>query len=186
VKRFNVCRPFAGAFQMAVTVRPMTLQETAHIIAYFHAAAPEHLEMLGVDPARLPPVSQWQRFYEQMFDQPVEQRGSYLVSWFYDDQFLGFSTADKIRIGQQANMHLHITNPSLRQQGIGVECVKQTVELYFQTLKLKQLFCEPHAFNEAPNRTLQKAGFKYVKTHMTVPGPLNFHQAVNCWMIERG
>ena len=51
-------------------------------------------------------------------------------------------------------------------------------------LKLKSLFCEPHAFNIGPNRTLQKAGFKYLKTHMTVPGPYNFHQAVNRWVLE--
>jgi hypothetical protein len=29
------------------------------------------------------------------------------------------------------------------------------------------------------------AGFKYAKTHMTVPGPLNYHQAVTRWVIER-
>ena len=39
--------------------------------------------------------------------------------------------------------------------------------------------------NTAPNRTLQKAGFRYLKTHMTVPGPLNFHQAVTQWVTER-
>lgn len=161
---------------MTITVRPMTLQETALIIEYFHEATPEHLEMLGVDPTRLPPALQWQRLYEQILDLPVEQRNSFLVSWLSDETFLGFSTADKISFGQQANMHLHITHPSLRKQGIGVECVRKTVELYFQVLKLKQLFCEPSAFNVAPNRTLQKAGFAYVKTHMTVPGPLNFHQ----------
>jgi hypothetical protein len=48
-----------------------------------------------------------------------------------------------------------------------------------------KIFCEPNAFNVAPNRTLQKAGFKYLKTHKIVPGPLNFHQAVTRWMIER-
>jgi hypothetical protein len=32
---------------------------------------------------------------------------------------------------------------------------------------------------------LQKAGFRYVKTHNTVPGPLNFHQAVTRWVIEK-
>lgn len=170
---------------MSVTVRPMNLQESAQIIAYFHGAAPEYLEMLGVDPTRLPSASQWRRAYEEMFGQPVEQRSSFLVSWFCDGQFAGFSTADKIRVGAQANMHLHLTDPSLRARGIGVEAVRQTVELYFEVLRLKQLFCEPNAFNVAPNRTLQKAGFTYVKTHMTVPGPLNFHQAVNRWMIER-
>ncbi len=62
---------------------------------------------------------------------------------------------------------------------------RRSVDLYFDRLKLKRLFCEPHAFNVAPNRTLQKAGFKYLKTHMTVPGPFNFHQAVTRWVIER-
>ncbi len=154
VKRFDFGRSLAGASQMTVTVRPMTLQETAHIIAYFHAATPEHLEILGVDPSRLPPASQWQRLYDLMFDQPVEQRSSFLVSWLSGDDFFGFSTADKIRFGQQANMHLHITNPSLRSQGIGVECVKQTIELYFQSSETQatllrapriQRSAEPHA-----------------------------------------
>jgi hypothetical protein len=37
---------------MTLTVRPTTLPGTAQIIAYFHSATPEHLEMLGVDPTR--------------------------------------------------------------------------------------------------------------------------------------
>jgi hypothetical protein len=51
-------------------------------------------------------------------------------------------------------------------------------------LELKCLFCEPNAFNVAPNRTLQRAGFKCVKTHETVPGPLNYHQRVTRWVLE--
>ena len=168
-----------------VDVRPMTVEETDRIIDYFHNSTAEHLEMLGVDPSRLPSASDWRRRYAQMFAQPVEPRASFMVSWLDGDRFIGFSTTDKIKFGEQANMHLHIVEPSLRNSGIGVACVKQSVELYFQTLRLKRLFCEPNAFNVAPNRTLQKAGFKYLKTHMTVPGPLNFHQPVNRWVMER-
>ena len=82
-------------------------------------------------------------------------------------------------------MHLHVIASEHRHQGIGADCVRRSVDLYFERLKLKRIFCEPHAFNVAPNRTLQKAGFKYLKTHMTVPGPLNFHQPVTRWVIER-
>lgn len=39
----------------------------------------------------------------------------------------------------------------------------------------QRLICEPKACNVAPNRTLQRAGFTYVETHMTVPRPLNYH-----------
>jgi RimJ/RimL family protein N-acetyltransferase len=169
-----------------IDVRPMTLGETDRIIDYFHNATAEHLEMLGVDPSRLPPAPDWRRRYAQVYELPIEQRPMFMVSWLDGDRFIGFSTTDKIRFGEQANMHLHVVEPSLRNSGIGAACVKRSVEVYFETLKLKQLFCEPNAFNVAPNRTLQKAGFKYLKTHMTVPGPLNFHQAVNRWVIQRG
>ena len=54
--------------------------------------------------------------------------------------------------------------------------MRETVPLYFDALRLRRLFCEPNAFNLAPNRTLQKAGFRYAKTHTTAPGALHYHQ----------
>lgn len=82
-------------------------------------------------------------------------------------------------------MHLHVTDPQRRASGIGAACVRESARLYFERLKLERLFCEPHAFNVAPNRTLQKAGFRYGKTHRTLPGPLNYSQAVTRWVLER-
>src|SRR5277367_5291711 len=43
-----------GRSLMDVTVREMRLEETDLIIDYFHRSTPEHLEMMGVDPSRLP------------------------------------------------------------------------------------------------------------------------------------
>jgi RimJ/RimL family protein N-acetyltransferase len=170
---------------MALIVREMLSSETDLIIDYFLNATPEHLEMLGVDPSRLPPVKPWRERFRHESELPIDQRTVVLVVWLSDGQPIGFSTADKITYGEQANMHLHVTDPERRNSGTGVACVRLSVDLYFERLKLKRLFCEPNAFNVAPNRTLQKAGFKYLKTHKTVPGPLNFHQAVNRWVIER-
>jgi RimJ/RimL family protein N-acetyltransferase len=102
-----------------------------------------------------------------------------------NDQPIGFSMSDKIVFGERANMHLHVVNPENRNQGMGTECVRRSVDIYFEALRLKRLFCEPNAFNVAPNRTLQKAGFRYVKTHMTVPSALTYHQAVTRWVVER-
>lgn len=170
---------------MTLTVREMMSAEVDLIIEYFQNATPEHLETLGVDPTRLPPVDAWRDRFRSQLALSADQRAMVLVIWLSDDQPIGFSTSDKIRFGEQAYMHLHVTEPERRHQGIGVECVRRSVDIYFERLKLKRLFCEPNAFNVAPNRTLQKAGFKYLKTHMTVPGPLNFHQAVTRWVIER-
>jgi len=107
-----------------------------------------------------------------------------LVIWELDGGAVGFSTADKIVYGKQAHMHLHIVDPQRRRSGIGSTCVRETAELYFNALALRLLFCEPNAFNVAPNRTLQSVGFRYVKTYKTVPGPLNYHQSVTRWVLE--
>jgi RimJ/RimL family protein N-acetyltransferase len=170
---------------MALTVRLMTSAETQIIIEYFHNATPEHLELLGVDPTRLPPRNIWQQYYDQELARPVAERNSLQVIWLLNSRPIGFSTCDKIIRGERANMHLHIVEPDLRVQGLGTECVRQSVDIYFELLQLKRLYCEPNAFNAAPNRTAQKAGFKFVKTHMTVPGTLNYRQAVTQWVFER-
>lgn len=169
---------------MNISVREMQLEEVEAVINYFHGATPEHLELLGVDPTRLPSKAQWKQLYEHDYSLPRERRKSLLVLWTADGKNVGFSSVDKIKFGEEACMHLHLFESQSRKIGYGAMCVRQSVAIYFQLLKIKRLFCEPNAFNVAPNRTLQKAGFRYVKTHMTVPGPLNFRQAVTQWVIE--
>lgn len=169
---------------MTLTVRKMMGSEAKVIIEYFLQATPEYLEILGVDPSRLPPPQSWRERFQRQSALPIERRGWIAVIWLLDGQPVGFSTSDKIVYGEQANMHLHVTDPERRNQGVGAECVRRSADINFERLRLKWLFCEPNAFNVAPNRALQKAGFKYLKTHMTVPGPLN-HQAVTRWVIER-
>jgi len=170
---------------MALTVREMAGSEIDIIIEYFLGSTPEHLEILGVDPSRLPTAERLRERFARERALPIEQRAWVVVIWLLDDRPIGFSTSDNIAYGEQANMHLHVVDPERRNRGHGVECVRRSVDIYFERLKLKRLFCEPNAFNVAPNRALQKAGFKYLKTHMTVPGPLNYHQAVTRWVIER-
>ena len=115
----------------------------------------------------------------------MAQRIWMVLMWLSDDRPVGFSSSDKIVYGEQANMHLHVVDPARRSSGVGSTAVRQTIGLYFRALALKRLFCEPNTFNVAPNRTLQSVGFRYVKTHMTVPGPLNYHQAVTRWVYEK-
>jgi len=170
---------------VTLTVREMATSEFDIVVDYFLGATSEYLETLGVDPSRLPSREGWRERFERESARPIEQRGWMIVAWLLDGQPVGFSSSDKITYGEQAHMHLHVTDAERRNQGVGAECVRRSADIYFERLKLKRLFCEPNAFNVAPNRALQKAGFKYLKTHMTVPGPLNYHQAVTRWMMER-
>lgn len=170
---------------MNFVVREMAPEESDLVIDYFHRATPEHLEMLGVDPTRLPPPDAWREHFQEEFARPVETRVRYYLAWLLDGRPIGYSSCDKIIIGERANMHLHVVEAGHRRRGFGSDYVRRSVDLYFERLRLKKLYCEPNAFNVAPNRALQRAGFKYLKTHMTVPGQVNFHQPVTQWLIER-
>jgi RimJ/RimL family protein N-acetyltransferase len=165
--------------------RPMQLAETELIIDYFHSASPEFLNTLGVDPSRLLERAQWKARFEYRFALPIEERNFFAILWEIDGHPAGWSSADKVIFGEEAYMHLHILDPERRRAGNGTFFVRESAKIYFETLRISRLFCEPHALNVAPNRTLQAAGFKYVKTHETVPGPFNFHQPVTRWVLQR-
>ena len=162
----------------------MAVDEVDLVIDYFHSATPEHLELVGVDPTRLPRRRHWREHYVAEYGKPSGDRSTLLVVWESDGEAVGFSTADRLVRGEEAFMHLHIVDAHRRRSGLGNVFVRRTAALYVEVLGLKRLFCEPNAFNVAPNRTLQSAGFRYVKTHMTTPGPLNYHQAVTRWVLE--
>ncbi len=170
---------------MSLVIREMAGDEVDLIIDYFHGSTPEYLEILGVDPTRLPARESWRERYVREYEKPIQDRSMLLVIWEVDEVAVGFSTADKIVFGEEGHMHLHLLDPQVRNSGVGSACVRESVELYFKALELKRLFCEPNAFNAAPNRTLQRAGFRYVKTYKTVPNPLNYHQAVTRWVLEK-
>jgi RimJ/RimL family protein N-acetyltransferase len=171
---------------MELIVREMRLPETELIVDYFHRrSTPQHLSKLGVDPALLGTPAIWQESFRREYELPIEQRSGLFAIWLVDGAPAGFSSCDSIEFGESAAMHIHVTDPERRQQGIGTACTLRSVEIYFQKLKLKRLFCQPNAFNIAPNRMLQKCGFTYVETRMMKPGPINPYQAVTRWVIER-
>jgi RimJ/RimL family protein N-acetyltransferase len=171
--------------ERAMSVREMELREVGLRIEYFHASSDEHLRMLGVDRALLPTREDWRQFYVDDYARPLRERVLYLLVWELDGEAVGFSSADRIEFGEQAFMHLHILNPGLRRQGFGAAFVRQSAVVYFRMLELRRLYCEPSAFNVAPNRTLQRVGFRYVSTHETRPSPINSLQAVTRWVLDR-
>jgi RimJ/RimL family protein N-acetyltransferase len=166
-------------------VRPMGLDEVDVRIDYFHDASDEYLLMLGVDRALLPARDVWRAYYEEDFARPLAARETYNLAWELDDRIVGFSSVDHIDFGEQAFMHLHIVEEPRRRDGLGTEFVRLSVEEYFRALELQRLFCQPNAFNAAPNRTLQRAGFRYLFTEEMQPSTINFPQPITRWVLER-
>jgi hypothetical protein len=101
---------------MALMVREMTAAETDLIVEYFLSSTPEHLEMLGVDPSRLPTAASWRERLRSECALPFAQRNVVLVSWLSDGQPIGFSTSDKIIFGEQANMSRRFAGTMLLQE----------------------------------------------------------------------
>ena len=168
----------------SLSIRPMQLADFGVRVAYFHDATDEHLARLGVERSLLPKPGEWQARFASNLALPLEQRSEYGVVWKLDDTLVGFSTADRIQFGVEAHMHLHIVDPERRTAGLGSRFVRLTAVHYCEVLRLARLYSEPNACNVAPNRTLQSAGFRYVRSRRCRPTPINTHQVTTIWLYE--
>jgi RimJ/RimL family protein N-acetyltransferase len=167
-----------------LSVREMQLQDIDPVADYFLNADNTFLTNMGVIREKIPPKEEWHKILSEQISKPYGEKQSYFIIWQVDDKPVGHSNANKIIFGEEAYMHLHIWNAAGRRKGIGTEFVRRTIPYYFQNLQLKKLFCEPNAFNAAPNKTLEKAGFQFVKNHVTTPGWLTFEQSCTLWELK--
>ena len=169
----------------ALSVRPLQASDLDRLIQYWTTAEPAFLQGMGVDLSKMPSREQWRDMLSHQLTQTFEEKQSYAIIWQVDGQPVGHSNVSKIEFGVQAYMHLHLWQSGLRQHGLGAELVRLTLPYYFENLQLQTLFCEPYAHNPAPNKTLEKVGFEFVKAYTGIPGWLNFEQEVNLWELTR-
>ena len=162
-------------------VRELRPLDVPLLCDYWMKATPEFLTGMGVDLKKLPDREQFAAMLAEQLSQSIPQKQSYCVIWVLNGNPVGHSNINKIRFAEDAFMHLHLWPSGARKKGLGTEFVKLSLPWYFKNYKLKTLFCEPYALNPAPNKTLEKVGFKFIKEHICVPGWLNFEQPVNLW-----
>jgi [ribosomal protein S5]-alanine N-acetyltransferase len=167
-----------------LTVRELQEYDIQHIVAYWLNSDTDHLVGMGVDLAKLPTREQMTQMLQSLLLGPVSEKPSYCTIWEVNGIPVGHCNVNQIVLGEQAFMHLHLWQSGNRQKGIGIELVKKSLTFFFENLQLKTLFCEPYALNPAPNKTLQKLGFTFVKEYVTIPGSLNFEQPVKRWELN--
>ncbi len=166
-------------------VRPLGPDDIDFFVSYFVDADEALLLKIGVDLLKMPKREDFAASIERDLAKPLIEHERYILIWELDGERAGISSIDKIQYGKQANMHLHVTEEGDRMKGHGTEFVRRSVPVYFDTFDLQVLYCQPNAFNTAPNRALQQAGWRYVETVRCVPGWLNFHQPVTRWKFTR-
>jgi [ribosomal protein S5]-alanine N-acetyltransferase len=168
-----------------ISVRHLEIQDQENIVDYFLNAETKFLISMGIDTSKLPAKQKWLDILNADFELSINQKKFFYIIWLLDSEPIGHSNINKIVFAKEAYMHLHIWQKQGRQKGIGIEFLKLTIPYYFDLFKLENLFCEPSASNPAPNKTLEKLGFDFVKSYDTIPGWINFYQTVNRWVLTK-
>jgi RimJ/RimL family protein N-acetyltransferase len=164
---FIEVRPFAGR------------TEYEQMVDYFLDADDEFLRGMGVARSSLPLREDWISSVLRDHDRPDHEKGRAYLAWIYEGVAIGHSSINKIQIGKEAFIHLHLWLRARRQRGLGTTFFRLSAARFAEDFSLKRLYCEPYAENPGPNRALEKSEFRFVKRYRTVPGPINFEQDVN-------
>jgi RimJ/RimL family protein N-acetyltransferase len=169
----------------AMNVREITEKDIEYLVKYWTESDPASMLLMGVDLNKIPEPEALENMLMEQIKTEITKKQSYCIIWELDGRPAGHSNVNKISFGKEAYMHLHLWNSNERMKGMGSGFVKKTLPHFFENLKLQNLYCEPFAFNEAPNRTLKKLGFQFEKRYVTIPGSLNFEQEVNRWALNK-
>ena len=168
-----------------ITVREIQLKDIDLIADYWLKSDPVFLTQMGVDLNKLPTRSGLREMLTIQINSPITNKKTYALSWELNGMQIGHSNVNEIEFGEKATMHLHLWKLTNRNKGIGTELIKKSLPFYFEKLQLKKIICEPYALNTAPNKTLKKIGFEFIKKYKTIPGSLNFEQEVSRWELTK-
>lgn len=168
-----------------LSVRELRTGDIDAIAGYWLNADRAYLEEMGVDMTKMPTREDWQQMLNEQLATPLKEKKSYALIWEVDSKAVGHSNINKIIYGKEAYMHLHLWTPEVRKKGYGVSFIRLSLPYYFSNYELQNLYCEPYALNPAPNRTLERAGFRPVKEYVTTPGWINFEQPVRLWEMTK-
>jgi RimJ/RimL family protein N-acetyltransferase len=168
-----------------LSVREIESKDIPLITHYWLTLTKEHHETMGVDVSKIPAEEECKQMLEEQIQQVYKEKKSYCIIWQLNGEAVGHSNINKIKFGEEAYMHLHLWNSDERMKGNGAAFVKMTLPWFFNNYHLQNLYCEPYALNTAPNKTLEKVGFKFIRQYRTSPGWINFEQEVNLWKLSK-
>ena len=166
-------------------VKELKEKDVNLIADYWFNSPPEHLRGMGVDPAKMPQKDDFKTALLTQLTLPFEEKNAYALIWYVNDKPIGHCNVNPIEYNDHAYMHLHIWNDEYRKNGYGTDFIKMSTPYFFNNLKIKTLYCQPYANNTSPNKTLEKAGFTYIKEYITIPGAITFEQPVKLWEIKQ-
>lgn len=170
---------------MKLSVREFKASDIENIVDYFFYAEKDFLKGMGAEKDKLPKREKWIQNLQTELVKPYNEKGYYYIIWLLNNTPIGHSNVNHISFGESATMHLHLWKSEKRKSGLGLKFLKMTIPLYFEKFELKKLICEPYSENIAPNKTMKKIGFNFIRTYETIPGMINFQQKVNRYELTK-
>ena len=168
-----------------IRIRPFAERlDYERMIDYFVGANDALLASMGVDRRKLPTREAWLESALLDHARSNATKDRYYLAWVYKGATVGHSSINKIKMGEEAFIHLHLWDGGLRRKGLGAQYFNASVAEFMRLFQLKRLYCEPYAENPGPNRVLVKSGFRFIKRYRTIPGAFTFEQDVNLYLLE--
>ncbi len=168
-----------------IQIRPFAdRRDYERMIDYFFGADDTQLLAMGVDRKKFPTRDVWLEsvLLDHQRSNSLKDR-SYLA-WEHEGTPVGHSSINKIKVGEEAYIHLHLWVESLRKGGLGTQYFQASIAEFTCVFRLRRIYCEPYAENPGPNHVLLKSGFRFIKRYRTVPGAHTFEQDVNRYVLE--
>lgn len=169
---------------MSLTVRELQPEDIDSIVAYWTKSDDQHLQAMGVDLNKKMDENRIRSVLQDQLSKDYQDKMTYTIIWCQDGIAIGHCNINEIKYGEEAFMHLHLWGKGSRKRGAGTEFVKLSIPYFLKNFKLRTLYCEPNADNPAPNKTLPKAGFRFVKKYRTIPSIICAEQEVNQYKIS--
>lgn len=154
------------------------------MVDYFLGADDDFLRGMGVARPNLPLREDWISAALLDHDRPNHEKDRAYLAWVYEGVAIGHSSINKIQVGEEAFIHLHIWVRPQRRGGLGARFFEMSAVRFAEDFSLKRLYCEPYAQNAGPNHVLVKSGFRFVRQYRTVPGAICFEQDVNLYVRD--
>ncbi|MGB0432596.1 MAG: GNAT family N-acetyltransferase [Bacteroidia bacterium] len=170
---------------MQIELRDLAQNDIEPIANYWLQSDQDFLIAMGVDLNKIPTRNELTKMLEGQLNLPDKNKASLALIIEVNGKAIGHCNVNEISFGKSAKMHLHLWSSQNRKLGLGTEMVKRSVPQFFRRLQLKTLWCEPAANNPAPNKTLKKLGFNFVKKHKCIPGYLCFEQEANLYKLSK-
>jgi hypothetical protein len=100
-----------------IEVRPFSSREEyVLMLDYFYKADDPFLRGMGVDRLKLPERDTWLDALLADHEKPERERDRFYLVWIFRGRRVGHSSINKIVLGDEAFIHLHLWKSQLRRE----------------------------------------------------------------------